>query len=235
MKILWLITARSGSKSIPHKNIKLLGDKPLLAYRVLNIPKLKDGSELWISTDSTDYANVASSFGCKVPFIRPEHLSKDSSSSIDVVLHAMEFAESQRLYFDYIGLLEPTSPFVSSIDLELALKDIESDTKADSIVAVRENRPHTCFIQDENKYLDTIANKIKELNQLGRQNFKRQVTPSGGFYIARWKKFKETQSFYTANTLAYIVDEESGLEIDEPLDWLIAEAIISNRKKDNTH
>ena len=230
MRVLWLITARSGSKGIPNKNVKLLGGKPLLAHRILNTPPLHNGSDLWLSTDSSEYSKIAQSYGCKAPFLRPENLSDDSSSSIDVVLHAMDFAESQGMCFDYIGLLEPTSPFVTSVDLELALKDIENNINADSIVAVRENRPNTCFVQDEDRYLSSIANNIKELSKLGRQNFKRQITPSGGFYIARWNKFKEVRSFYTPNTLAYLVDDQSGLEIDEPLDWLIAEAIISNRK-----
>jgi len=229
MRVLWLITARSGSKGIPNKNVKILGGKPLLVHRILNTPPLKSGSDIWLSSDSSEYAKIAQSYGCKVPFLRPENLSDDSSSSIDVVLHAMDFAESQGISFDYIGLLEPTSPFVSSVDLELALNDIENDINADSIVAVRENRPNTCFVQDEDKYLSSIAKNLKELNKLGRQNFKRQITPSGGFYIARWDKFKEVRSFYTPNTLAYLVDDQSGLEIDEPLDWLIAEAIISNR------
>ena len=229
MRVLWLITARSGSKGIPNKNIKILGGKPLLAHRILNTPPLNGGSNLWLSTDSIEYAKIAKSFGCKVPFLRPENLSDDNSSSVDVVLHAMGYAESHGMCFDYIGLLEPTSPFISGVDLELALKDLESDINADSIVAVRESRPNTAFVQDEDKYLGLIANNIKEFSQLGRQNFKRQITPSGGFYIARWNKFKEAQSFYTPNTLAYMVDEESGLEIDEPLDWLIAEAIIAHR------
>lgn len=231
MKVLWLIPARSGSKGIPNKNVKILGDKPLLAHRILNIPTLEKGSDIWLSTDSIEYAKIAQEYGCKAPYLRPDILSQDDSSSIDVVLHAMDFAESKGLRFDYIGLLEPTSPFVSSLDLDQALLDIEGDKNADSIVAVRENRPNTCFVQEEAKYLSSIANNIREINQLGRQNFRRQVTPSGGFYISKWNKFKELRSFYTPNTLAYLLDDESGLEIDEPLDWLIAETIITNKMK----
>ena len=228
MRVLWLVPARSGSKGIHDKNIKILGDKPLLAYRILNTPDLKNGSELWLSTDSKEYSEIAKKYGCKVPFIRPEYLSRDDSSSIDVVLHAMEFSESSELTFDYIGLLEPTSPFVSKMDLINALTELDNDRDANSIVAVRESRPNTNFIQDESKYLSIISSKIKSLSKVSRQNFVKQITPSGGFYISRWDNFKYHKTFYTQKTLPYMLDDIRGLEIDEPFDWLIAETIINN-------
>lgn len=92
-KVLWLIAARSGSKSITNKNIKLLGGYPLLSYRIKSVKKTINNYDLWITTDSKEYASIAQSYGADVPFIRPKEISRDTSSSIDVVIHAMEHAK----------------------------------------------------------------------------------------------------------------------------------------------
>lgn len=227
MKVLWLITARSGSKSVTHKNIRILNGIPLLAYRVQSALKSNFPEAVWVSTDSNEYAELAKDFGAQVPFLRPTELAQDSSNSVDVVLHAMQFAEEHFFDFDFIGLLEPTSPFISENDLNEAILQLSQTAEARAIVAVKESKPHPIFIQDDSRYLDGVAKNIANLNKLGRQEFKRQITPSGGFYIAKWKPFFEDKSFYTAKTLSYLVNDIAGLEIDEPIDFLFAEFIAS--------
>lgn len=224
-KILWLITARSGSKSVPNKNIKLLGGIPLLAYRILTATKCSYSSEVWLSTDSEEYAEIGRSFNAEVPFIRPEHLSTDTSSSIDTVLHAMEYAEDNNHKFDYIGLLEPTSPFIYPSILDDALDMLNTSPEASGIVAVKEARPSSFFLQKESKYLTELYERFKNQN-LNRQNFKKEITPSGGFYISRWDAFKKERNFYTGKTLAYEVPNECHLEIDEKIDWDFAEFLL---------
>jgi N-acylneuraminate cytidylyltransferase/CMP-N,N'-diacetyllegionaminic acid synthase len=225
IKVLWLIAARSGSKSVPHKNIKLLNGKPLLAYRIQTALKSDFSNAVWISTDSEEYAQIAKEFGAKVPFIRPNELAQDSSSSVEVVLHAMQFAEENQYEFDYIGLLEPTSPFISEKQLNDAIHQLDQTLEANAIVAVKESRPHPIFVQDDANYLEKLAKNIASLSNLGRQAFKKQITPSGGFYIAKWKPFLQDKSFYTPKTLSFLVDEMSAIEIDEPIDFLFAEFI----------
>lgn len=230
MDILWLITARSGSKSIKDKNIRLLADKPLLSYRIESVKNLKLEAKIWLSTDSEKYAEIGKEYGAEVPFIRPENLSSDNASSIDVVLHAMEFATNINLKFDYIGLLEPTSPFINSQHLNDAINCLKKDVNANSIVAVKETRPNTFFIQSEAKYLTILSERFKNINNLGRQNFEKEITPSGGFYISKWNDFLTEKTFYTSNTIPFLVDELSALEIDEPIDWDFAEFIINKNK-----
>ncbi len=229
MKILWLITARSGSKSIPDKNIKLLGGEPLLNYRIKTALSLGINSEVWISTDSEVYAKIAEKTGAKVPFIRPKNLAEDSTSSTDVVLHAMEYANNNGFSFNYIGLLEPTSPFIRRDYLINALEQLDRTLEATSIVAVKVQRPNTVFVQDDDKYLSEIANNLSKLKYLGRQEFRKQITPSGGFYISKWLDFMNNKSFYTSKTLSFMVDEISGLEIDEKIDWDFAEFLIEKK------
>jgi N-acylneuraminate cytidylyltransferase/CMP-N,N'-diacetyllegionaminic acid synthase len=229
-KILWVVTARSGSKSIPHKNIKLLDSIPLLSYRIKTALKTKFSHDLWISTDSKEYADIANRYGAEIPFIRPEELSLDDSSSSDVILHAMAHATKINKKYDYVGMLEPTSPFITSDQLDAAVRSLDENKKALAIVAVVESRPHKIFIQEESEFLVELAENFEGLKNLGRQAFKKEITPSGGFYISRWEAFLEKKSFYTSKTLSYEVDEISGLEIDEPLDWDFAEFIIKNKQ-----
>ncbi len=225
-KILWLITARSGSKSIAHKNIKLLGGHPLLSYQIKSAIKTKNDFDLWISTDSEEYASIAQKYGAEVPFIRPKELSRDTSSSIDVVLHAMEHAKNINKKFDYVGLLEPTSPFITSNQLDGALSLLEEHKKAFAVVAVKESRPNKIFIQKQDMFLEELSLNLEKLKNYSRQEFEKEITPSGGFYISKWNAFLENKTFYTSKTLSFEVDEVSGLEIDEPLDWEFAEFIV---------
>ncbi len=228
-KILWLITARSGSKSIPDKNIKLLGGHPLLSYRVKCGLLTSFYSDVWVSTDSIKYCEIAKNYGAIVPFLRPETLSEDETKSADVILHAMEHAKSISAEYEYIGLLEPTSPFILPNDLDLAISRLDSYKNAEAIVAVRESRPHKIFTQDDDIYLEKIADNLKYFNRLDRQAFKKEITPSGGFYISRWNSFLNVKTLYTKRTIGYEVNDISGIEIDEPLDWQFAEFIIEKQ------
>lgn len=226
-KVLWLITARSGSKSIPDKNIKILGEHPLISYRIQSAINTRVEGNVWVSTDSEKYAQIAKEYGAEIPFIRPDDLATDDASSIDVVLHAMDHASSLNKNYDFIGLLEPTSPFIQSSDLDKAIELLDINENASAIVATKESRPNRIFIQKEDDYLSELADNLKLYKKLGRQSFGKEITPSGGFYISKWADFLKNKSFYTTTTLSYLVDDISGLEIDEPLDWQFAEFIIN--------
>jgi len=220
------VAARSGSKSLPDKNIRLLGGYPLLAYRILTGLASSYSHDLWISTDSDKYAEIAEKFGATKPFLRPAELSDDKALSADVVLHAMNHASSIGLEYDYIGLLEPTSPFVRTLELDQAIAELESNAAARGIVAVKEAVPNKMFVQENSKYLSTLSENLKKLKRLDRQAFSMEITPSGGFYISRWEDFLKFKTFYTELTLSSLLEGISTLEIDEPLDWLFAEFII---------
>lgn len=226
--ILWLITARSGSKTIPDKNIKILGNHPLISYRIQSALITKINCDVWVSTDSEKYAEIAKDYGAEIPFLRPDYLSTDDSSSMDVVLHAMEYALSLNKKYDFIGLLEPTSPFIKASDLDKAVELLNNTENASSIVATKESRPNRIFVQKDDKYLSELAENLKLYKKLGRQVFGKEITPSGGFYISKWDDFLKNKSFYTRKTLSYLVDDISGLEIDEPIDWQFAEFIINS-------
>lgn len=228
--ILWIIAARSGSKSIPNKNIRILGKLPLLAYRIKSALSISRSDDILLSTDSEEYKLIGEKYGIKVPFLRPDFLSDDKASSIDVVLHAMEYVlKFTNREYEYVGLLEPTSPFIYYKDLINAVEILDSNHIANGIVACKETRPNTFFIQDDSEYLETLSIRFNNQTKLGRQEFSRQITPSGGFYISKWKNFMEEKTFYTNLTIPYLIPDECSLEIDEPIDWDWAEFLLKNK------
>ncbi len=225
-KVLWIVPARSGSKGIPDKNIKSLAGIPLMGYRIMVVKQISPAEFIWCSTDSQQYADVAFSLGATVPFLRPPALATDSASSTDVILHAMQKADELGMSFEMVGLLEPTSPFVFKEDIIKATELLQEREDAEAIVAVRESRPGRIFIQEDRPFLDEVSNNINQLKNIGRQFQSKEITPSGGFYISKWDAFRRNQGFYTGRTLSYEVPDYSGLEIDEPIDWIWAEFLI---------
>ena len=229
-KILWLVTARSGSKAIPNKNIKKIGSYTLLEHKIKSVVSLSFDQEIWLSTDSEKYANIGKKAGAKVPFIRPQNISKDTSSSVDVVLHALEYAKKNNYNFSYIGLLEPTSPFVKPSSLEDAFKLLLNNEEAEGIVAVKEIIPHKIFFQDDDTYLIELSKNLKKIKKQNRQSFPVQITPSGGFYIYKVDRFFERKTFYSKKTLSFKLSGIESIEIDLPEDFDYAKYLYKINK-----
>lgn len=226
--VLFLIPARSGSKGVPNKNIRKLFNIPLLAIRGLTALKLTTCENVWLSTDSILYSQIAQQFGVTVPFMRPAYLSEDTASSADVVLHAMEYAEKIGKDYKYIALLEPTSPFVYEEDLKNAIEMLRNEENSSAIVAAKVVETNSIFIQKQTKYLDVLAENLKNREGLRRQDFISEVTPAGGFYISKWDEFKKYKTFYSSSTLSYILPEESSLEIDSIIQFHWAEFMVES-------
>jgi len=224
--ILFLIPARSGSKGVKDKNIKKLFGIPLLAIRGLSALSITEKENVWLSTDSDTYAKVGTEYGLSVPFMRPEYLSNDKASSMDVVLHAMQYAESIGRKYEMIALLEPTSPFIYRENLLDAIITLRTDNEASSIVATKKVETASIFIQEDRKYLDILSANLIKAKSYRRQDFLSEVTPSGGFYISKWNDFIVNKTFYTDKTLSYVLPDECSLEIDHILQFHWAEFLV---------
>jgi N-acylneuraminate cytidylyltransferase/CMP-N,N'-diacetyllegionaminic acid synthase len=227
--VLFVITARKGSKGVPNKNIKTLFGIPLLALKGLSALALTNKENVWLSTDSEEYAEIGKRYGITVPFLRPDYLAKDTSSSVDVVLHAMQHAAQLGKNYTMIALLEPTSPFIYKEHLKSAIHILKEEHNASGIVAVKKVDAASVFVQPQSKYLDIISRKIEMLKGIRRQDIEIEVTPSGGFYIAKWDDFLKHKTFYTSRTLSYLVPEECSLEIDSPLQFQWAEFLVKEK------
>ncbi|MBU3217117.1 NTP transferase domain-containing protein [Clostridium estertheticum] len=223
-KFLAIIPARGGSKSIPNKNIMSICGKPLIAYTIDAGKKSKYIDEIIVSTDSDVIKVIAEQYGAKVPFLRPEELSNDTSKSIDVVMHAINFYKKNDVSYDYVILLQPTSPLRTFEHLDNAIeKLIESNST--SLVSVCE--------ADENPVLmRRIENeKLKEVISFEGTNLRRQDLPTfykfnGALYINSNGMLINKRKFVDENTVPYVMDKESSIDIDTMLDARLVELII---------
>lgn len=230
MRVLWIIPARAGSQGIPHKNVKELGGHPLLAWRVAAALTVAPPEDIWVSTDSAEYAAIAERYGATVPGLRPAELATAVAGSAAVVEHAMELAD---VSYDAVGLLQPTSPFVRPDSLRGAVEALDAAPGADGLVATRLVRPSTFYVQPEATYLDVIARRLAERAAVPRrQDEAEEVAPSGGIYLTRWDAFARSRSFYTELTLSYRLTDLEAVDVDEQLDWDWAEFLVGSGRID---
>lgn len=230
MKILYVVTARGGSKGVPRKNIKLLGEIPLVAYKIIAARKCHYDSRIIVSTDDEEIAEVSRKYGAEVPFLRPAELATDSADSADVVMHTMNWVdENDDEKYDYVCLMEPSSPFASYKDFDEAIKlMIEKD--ADTLLGMKEIEVNTVFIHslDEKGGLSKFYHAIKDLPSIRRQDQKKEYTMNGCMYIAKWDYFMKYKMFHSENSVPYIMPEETSVEIDTPLNYELACKIIES-------
>ena len=141
-RVLAIVPARAGSKGLPGKNIRLFCGKPLLQWSVEHGLSSRYVDLVIVTTDSTEFADIARKSGALVPFLRPDHLSSDTASSADVILHAVDFLEERGDIFDVLVLLEPTSPLRSPEDIDKALEMLATEPDAESVVSISRVEAH---------------------------------------------------------------------------------------------
>ena len=226
MKILAIIPARGGSKGILRKNIKFLGEKPLLEYTFNSAKESRFLSKIILSSEDAEIIEVAQSLGLEVPFERPANIAQDNSSSIEVVQHAIDFFESKGEKFDAVCLLQVTSPFREKGFVDKAIETF-IEKKTDALVSVlkvpHEFNPHWTFETNPDGLL-FIATGEKEIIKR-RQELPNAYFRDGSIYITKVDTIKkgsffgESLSFIESNPDFYV-------NIDTMNDWEKAEKIL---------
>lgn len=212
---------------MPRKNILPLNNKPLIAWSIEAAKKSKYISDILVSTDNQEIAEVAKTYGAWVPFLRPEALSSDTSGSYEVVEHAIGFCKDLNKTYDFVLFLQPTSPLRCTEDIDAAVNLLISKS-ADSVISVCEAEhspiwantlPHDLSMsQFENeKYKDVRSQDLPKFYRL-----------NGAIYIVDIKRFIVEKSFsLSSNTFAYIMKQERSIDIDTKLDFCIVETILN--------
>lgn len=224
LKILALIPARSGSKGVLDKNIRMLGQKPLIAYSIEAALRSSSINRTIVSTDSEIYSAIAKNFGAEVPFIRPAYLAEDNTASIDVVVHALEYLSEKGDYFDAVCLLQPTSPFRTKDFIERALEQF-MHSGADALISVlpvpHEYNPHWIFEPTKDNYLKIATGEDTIIKR--RQELPPAFIRDGSIYITKTTVLLNKKSFY-GDKLSYIINDPNlSVNIDTEQDWKKAE------------
>jgi len=224
---LAIIPARGGSKGLPGKNIKNLCGKPLIAWTIEKALKSKYLDEVIVSTDSEEIAKVAKQYGANVPFLRPAELATDTATTFSVIEHTVSFyKEKLNKEFDYIVLLEPTSPLREDDDIDLAIEKL-LNSNAKSIVGISKTEsqnPAFLVLLDENGFLRGYEDK--NMKVLRRQDIKEVYFFEGSIYISKTDALLSKKTFYHNKTIGYITPKWKSLEIDDIYDFIMVEAII---------
>ncbi|RHX78275.1 acylneuraminate cytidylyltransferase family protein [Leptospira yasudae] len=230
MKLLAVIPARGGSKRLPGKNIRILGNKPLIAWSIEVVKQVPEICDILISTDDEKIADVAKNYGGFVPWLRPENLATDTASSIDVVLHALDWYEREKQEVDGVLLLQPTSPFRTLESIQKGIEIFRKNNKDVTVLGVSPADPHPmwCFKLEKGE--------LKPFQEDGGLHIRSQDLPpayfvNGSFYLTPKSHLKEKKSLYTKTILPLIAEcEEESVDIDTESDWISAETILRSKE-----
>ena len=223
-KIIGVIPARGGSKSIPRKNIKILQGKPLVAYTIEEAKKSKYLTHLVVSTEDEEIKNISLKYGAEVAFLRPKELATDDALAIPTVQHAVTTMEKiKNIKYDYVIMLQPTTPLRETEDIDKALAMlIEAD--ADGIISVVDvDNWHPMKMKkfDENSYL--IDYQTPPVENPPRQTLPKVYMVNGAIYATKRDVFMDKNTFKGEKCLGYIMPPERSVNIDTEIDFLIAE------------
>lgn len=225
MKILALIPARGGSKRVPDKNIRPLGEKPLITWSINIAKDVPDICDILVSTDSLKIADIARNSGAIIPWLRPANLATDTASSVDVAVHALDWYESEKGAVDGLLLLQPTSPFRSRETVVRGINLFRQHSYRSVIgISPATCHPMWCFKVEGLTMKPFIANGGLHLRS---QELPPAYVVNGAFYLITPNNLRRDLSFYSENTTPLIMNNpEECVDIDTEWDWKIAEAVL---------
>ena len=228
MRVLAIIPARGGSKGVPGKNIKTLGNKPLITHAVTCAKKAKKVTDIVVTTDSEEIEKVVSDLGIKV-IKRPKNLAKDDSNVVTAVKHAYHELKED---YDIIILLQPTAPFRTAKDLDAIVQIFEDNESVENIVSVvpmDDIHPARMYNMSFDKELIPF---IPNTETLRRQDLVPVYYRNGCFYAIRTNAFFRENAFMISNKRAYVMDPNWLVNIDTIRDFKLATVLYEDWKNE---
>lgn len=232
-KVLAVIPARGGSKGLPRKNILPLCGRPMIAYTIEAALSVSAVDRVVVSTESEEIANISVEYGAQVPFLRPKELAEDHTPGVDPILYTHEtFEKTEKEEYEYILLLQPTSPLRTKKHIEEAieifLRSKESFDSLVSVVPLEHPIEWNRRIGPQGKLEDFISYSKQEI--YARQKTEELYRLNGAVYIAKKDVLYKARSFETERTLAYVMDRRSSVDIDRIEDFEYAEFLMKQRE-----
>jgi CMP-N-acetylneuraminic acid synthetase len=236
VNILGITLARGGSKGVINKNIRNLFGRPLIDYTITEAQKSKFITDYIVSTDSREIKKVAENCGALAPFLRPGDLSSDTASSASALMHAVSFMENaNNLTYDYIIELMCTNPLKNVFDIDSCIEKIVN-TKADSVIAVHELDDHhpARIKMIEGDFIKDFV--IPEPNEARRQDLSpRAYIRSGSIYcMERSYLMDQGKRYGGSNSRPYILPVSRAVNIDNEIDFLVADYILQSHANETS-
>ncbi len=215
-KVLAVIPARGGSKGVPRKNIRVVAGRPLIAWTIEEARKSKYIDRLVVSSDDAEIIEVARSWGCEAPFVRPAELSQDESPGIDPVLHALDMLPG----YDWLVLLQTTSPLRTAADIDGCIaRCVEAGANACVTVAPAEQSPYWMYTLGAGGRMQALLPARAEVAR--RQDLPPAYLLNGAVYVARCEWLRRHGTFVNEETVGFVMPQERSLDIDTERDLQI--------------
>lgn len=223
-RVLAIIPARGGSKGLPGKNIVPLAGKPLIAWSIEAAMGCPEIDRLILSSDDGDIMATARQFGCEVPFVRPAHLAHDTASSVEVVLHALETLPER---YDWVVLLQPTSPLRLSTDISACLVQCRAQQvpACVTVVLAAKSPFWSYYLTADQRMMPVLERAVLHA---GRQQLPAVYTLNGAVYVARCDWFRQHRTFIGPETCAQVMPVERSVDIDTAFDLKMAALLLQS-------
>ena len=228
-KVLAIVPARGGSKRLPGKNRLILNNKPLIAWSIEAGLNSSYVDRVIVSTDDQDIADISREWGAEVPFIRPQELASDKATTVDTIIHALQSIENSDERYDYILLLQPTSPLRTAKHIDEAV-ELMIEKCADSIVGVTE-------VSHPVEWSNTLPDNLSMDNFISKeayftrsQDFPERYQINGAIYLIKKESLLSSGMMKSeVNSIAYIMDKNDSVDIDDRFDFILAETLMDSK------
>jgi len=231
--ILGVIHARGGSKRIPLKNMKLLAGRPLISYLVEAAMESRLLDRLIVSTDHPEIARIAREYGAEVPFVRPAELAEDVASEL-VTQHAVRFVEAEGYAVQIALTMQPTTPFCSAEDIDACIRKM-LETDLDTVFTGCEvhERPEWMYRRDQSSEGRVIpfTGRLVQGDAGISQRLPKLYIPNGAVWATRRAVLMEQGLITGPEAGIVVMSRERSVDIDEPIDFIVAEAIAAELLK----
>jgi len=228
-KYLALIPARGGSKGIPKKNTRPLMGKPLITHTIEAALQSRHRLRVVVSTDDEETAKIAQAAGAEIPFLRPAELAQDDTPAFPVVLHALQWLKQHEGYQpEVVVLLQPTSPLRRAEHIDEGIK-LLLETNADSLVSVCEveHSPYWMRVLDDDGRVKPFVESTREFSR--RQDLPPVYRLNGALYVTKRRVIMEEERLLGDDVRALIMSPEDSIDIDDKVDFLLAELLLKRR------
>ena len=222
-KFLCLILARGNSSRLKNKNILNFFGKPLIYYTIKAVQNSNIFSKIMVSTDNKKIAELSKKYGAEVPFLRPKKLSTKNSKAQDAIVHALKFLEKKKDFYDYVQYIFPTNPLRDKNEILRGYREVKKNPKLDLVLSVSRSKKcgYTINRLDKNFSLKNFVKKKYRLSN--RQEFPDTFYIDGSIYLGKWDVWYKKKDWFKVNSKAIITPERKSIDIDDQLDFKLAE------------
>ena len=230
--IIGVIPARGGSKSVPRKNLAPLNGKPMMAHTIEAAQNSKLLTHYVVSSEDAEIIKVAKQYGAPAPFVRPAEFATDEAPSLPVVQHAVRYYEStEGIKFDYVVLLQATSPLRTGADIDAALEKLIA-TGADSVISVvrvAHHHPARMRFIENDLLVQLPMGEQKEMTR--RQDLPPVYIRNGAIFATKRDMVMEQNSMLGKVSRPYVMPESRSANVDTKFDFLVVEVMMQHPEK----